>query len=79
MIDIEFSKFDFDDMAINPAILIIAKRNSGKSVITKEIMYKMNKNVDCFIVISKSEQVNPYYKHFIPDLYIYYKYDRNIL
>lgn len=66
-------------MVDDPAILIIAKRGSGKSVITREIMEKMSKTVDIFVVISNTEKVNPFYSDFVPDSYIYDEYRPSIL
>lgn len=77
--EIEFDEFSMNNMVDDPAILIVAKRGSGKSVITREIMEKMNEKINIFIVISNTEKVNPFYSKFVPDSYIYNEYKPSIL
>jgi len=61
-----------------PSILMIAKRNSGKSWIVRAIMYHF-KDIPVGLVISQSDDVNPFYYNFFPDSFIYYKYRTDII
>ena len=72
------NKFDIKTMADNCTIAIIAKRASGKSFLTREIMYHKRK-VPCAVAISRTEKLNKFYSDFIPDIYIYSEYDSTIL
>ncbi len=59
-------------------ILIIGMRASGKSVIVRDIVKKLD-NYPAKIAISKTEKLNKFYHDFIKDKYIYDNYDSNIL
>jgi hypothetical protein len=71
-------EFTLDEMVINPSIIMIAKRGSGKSWITKSIVYKYV-DIPVGIVISPTEKDNPFFIDFFPDSFIFYAYDTKIL
>jgi len=57
---------------------MIAKRASGKSYLTREIMYH-KKSIPAAIAISRTEKLNKFYSEFIPDSFIFSEYDSEIL
>jgi len=71
-------EFTLDEMVVNPSIIMIAKRGSGKSWITKAIIHKYI-DIPLGLVISPTEKDNPFFIDFFPDTYIYYGYDTKIL
>lgn len=71
-------EFRLESMCPNPAICMIAKRGSGKSWLVRDIMNHFRK-IPCGMVISKTEKMNPFYKEFFPDSYIYYEYDTDVV
>jgi len=71
-------EFSLNEMCINPSIIMIAKRGSGKSWITKAIMYKYS-DIPVGIIISPTEKDNPFFKSFFPDTFIFYKYESKVL
>ena len=71
-------KFDIKKMENHSTIAMIAKRASGKSYLTKEILYH-KRDIPSAIVISKTEKLNKFYGDFIPDLYIYDSFQTSIL
>ncbi|AYV77429.1 MAG: packaging ATPase [Dasosvirus sp.] len=75
---IPIREFKLEDMVDNPSIIMIAKRGSGKSWVTKAIMYNQS-DVPVGLVISPTEKDNPFFVDFFPDSYIYYKYDSKII
>lgn len=75
---LRFKKFNLDEMCDYATIALIAKRASGKSVLVKEIM-KRNKSIPSSIVICKTEKLNSSYGGHVPDSYIYYNFDTDIL
>jgi len=75
---LKISKFDIKSMPENVTIAMIAKRASGKSYLTKEILYH-KRDIPLTIAISKTEKLNKFYADFIPDIYIYDEYDNTIL
>jgi hypothetical protein len=71
-------EFTLDEMVINPSILMIAKRGSGKSWISKSILKSMA-DIPVGLIISPTEKDNPFFSDFFPDSYIFYKYESKIL
>lgn len=73
-----FKKFDLNDMCDHATIALIAKRASGKSWLVKEIL-KVRKDIPSSVVICKTEKLNSFYSKLIPDSYIYYNFETEIL
>lgn len=71
-------EFSLGEMCENPSILMIAKRGSGKSWVTKAILFKFHK-IPVGAIISTTEKDNPFFSEFFPDTYIYYKYESHII
>uniref|UniRef100_A0A6C0BDJ5 Uncharacterized protein n=1 Tax=viral metagenome TaxID=1070528 RepID=A0A6C0BDJ5_9ZZZZ len=72
------SEFSLDEMCEDASIILIAKRGSGKSWITRAIMHKLGYK-PFGIVISPTEKDNPFYSKFFPDSFIYHNYDTKII
>lgn len=64
-------EFTLDSMVSDPSIVMIAKRGSGKSVVTRDILYHYRK-MPGGVVIAPTDRMNSFYKYFFPDLYIHY-------
>jgi hypothetical protein len=75
---LEIKKFNISDMVDHCTIAMIAKRASGKSYLTREILYH-KRDIPTAIAISKTEKLNSFYGEFIPDSFIYYDYESDIL
>jgi len=71
-------EFELKDMCPNPSIIMIAKRGSGKSWITRAILYK-NADIPVGIIISQTEKDSPFFVDFFPDTFIFYEYDSIII
>ena len=71
-------EFTLDEMCENPSIIMIAKRGSGKSWITKSLIYKYKK-IPVGVIISPTDKDNPFFSDFFPDTFIFYKYESKIL
>jgi hypothetical protein len=67
----QIQEFKLSRMVKDPAIVIIAKRGSGKSWVTRDLAYHY-KNLPGGVVISPTDKMNPFYKKFFPDLYVHY-------
>lgn len=65
-------EFQLKNMVINPSIVMIAKRGSGKSFITRDIIYHF-RNIPGGVIIAPTDKMNSFYKFFFPDLYIHYE------
>ena len=71
-------EFKLEDMADNPAIVIIAKRGSGKSWLCRKIL-KQYASIPCGLIIARTDRMNTFYGNFFPDSYIFYEYKTSIL
>ena len=71
-------KFNINEMVDHCTIAMIAKRATGKSFLTREIMFQ-KRHITSAIAISRTEKLNSFYSEFIPDSYIYSEYDSTIL
>lgn len=75
---LQIAKFDPTNMVPNPAIVIIAKRGTGKSVMAKDLLYHLRK-MPGGVIISPTDKLNGEYKKFFPDIYIHYEITEEIL
>jgi len=75
---LQIKKFNIQEMVDHCTIAMIAKRASGKSFLTREIMF-LKRNISTAIAISRTEKLNHFYSDFIPDAYIYQEYTSDIL
>ena len=75
---LRLKKFNIKNMVDHATIAMIAKRASGKSFLTREILYH-KRSIPSTVVISKTEKLNKFYGDFIPDIYIYDTYSTAIL
>ena len=71
-------EFNLESMVQNPSILIVAKRGSGKSYITRDILHHY-RDVPGGVVISPTDKMSSFYKYFFPDLYIHYNINEMLL
>ena len=74
---LQIKRFPLDNMAEHCTIAMIAKRASGKSYLTREILSHKKKIPS--IVISRTEKLNKFYGEFCPDSYIYDNFNTEIL
>lgn len=75
---LKLSKFKIKKMVDHCTIAMIAKRATGKSYLTKEILYHKRK-LASIIVISLTEKLNKFYGDFVASSFIYDKFDTEIL
>ena len=68
-------EFKLETMVENPAIVMIAKRASGKSWVCRAIL-KHFRDIPVGIIIAPTERMAnpPFYSAFFPDSYIHYEY-----
>jgi hypothetical protein len=66
-------EFKLDKIKENshPAIVMIAKRRSGKSWVTRDVIFRF-RHIPGGVVISPTDRLSFFYKFFFPDLYIHY-------
>lgn len=75
---LRLKKFNVKEMVEHATIAMIAKRASGKSYLTREILFH-KRDIPTAVVISRTEKLNKFYGEFIPDSYIFDDFDSSIL
>lgn len=75
---INIKQFDLRSMAKNPAILMIAKRGTGKSWICKAIINNFC-DIPVGIIISPTERMNCFYGEFFPESFIHNEYTSDLI
>lgn len=75
---LKIKEFSFDDMVKNPAIVMIAKRGSGKSYICRAMLHYF-KDIPCGIIISKTERMSSFYGEFFPESFIFFEYKTTVI
>ena len=70
--------FKFEYLVDNPAMVMIAKRGSGKSWVCKALL-KYFEKVPVGVIISKTDRVDPFFSNFFPDSFIFYDYKSEII
>jgi hypothetical protein len=73
-------EFQLDSMCENPAIVMIAKRASGKSWVCRSILRHF-RDIPVGIIIAPTEKMAnpPFYSEFFPETYIHYEYRSEII
>ena len=75
---LDFKKFGINSIQNNSSICMIAKRNSGKSWLVRDIVHN-KRDIPVFIVIAPTDKLNGFYNKFVPSSFIYHEYDTEIL
>jgi hypothetical protein len=70
--------FKFDQFVIDPAVIMIAKRGSGKSWVVRALL-EFFKDIPAGIIIAPTDRMNSFYGKFFPDTYIHYEYKSEII
>ena len=73
-LNINLRKFDPSKIGDDRTCMVIGKRNTGKSVLTKEILYH-KKHIPIGLVMSQTESGNGWYRKWVPDVFVYNAFD----
>lgn len=74
----DFKKFNVSSIQDHSSICMIAKRNSGKSWLVRDIIYN-KRDIPAFVVIAPTDKLSGFYNEFIPSTFIHYEYDTHVL
>ena len=83
MSEINVQPFDFDNYVETRryfTALFTGRRNTGKSVLMKDVIYRLHKaGLERIVVFSATEGSNHYYESFVPSLFIHTGLDLDVL
>lgn len=72
-ISLKLSKFDINKINDDSVVVLIGKRNTGKSFLTKHLLYN-NRSIPVGTVISGTEGANQFYSKMVPPVFIHDEY-----
>lgn len=76
--NIAIRKFDPSTMDDRRVCMVIGKRNTGKSVLAKDLLY-FKRHIPVGMVMSGTEEGNGWYSSWVPDCFIYNEFDRDAI
>jgi hypothetical protein len=81
---LELKKFDMRSIVFKtndtkgPVIVLIGRRDTGKSFLVKDILYH-HQDIPIGVVIAGTEEGNGFYGKMVPKLFIHYEYNTSII
>ena len=76
--EIQLKKFNMGDINDDKVVVLIGKRDTGKSVLCKDILYH-HKDIPVGQVISGTEGANQFYSKMVPKLFIHEEFNNQIV
>ena len=76
--NVQLRRFNPDTMDDDKVCIFIGKRGSGKSCLVTDILYH-KRHIPVGVVMSATEEGNHHYKGFVPDLFIYNDYNKEVI
>lgn len=75
---IKIEKFDMKNLLNDATVLVLGRRRSGKSWLMRDIFYH-KRNIPMPLVFSGTEDASPFFGDFVPDSFIYSKYESDVV
>jgi len=76
--NLQLKKFDLTSIADDKVVVLIGKRETGKSFLVKDLLY-YHRNIPIGTVISGTEASNSFYGKMVPSLFIHDEYQPEII
>jgi len=76
--NLELRKFDMNEIKDDKVVVLIGKRDTGKSYLCRDILYH-HKNIPVGQVISGTEGANQFYSKIVPKLFIHDEFETDIV
>ena len=76
--NLELKKFDMSSIKDDRVVVLIGKRDTGKSFLVKDLLY-YHQNLPIGTVISATESANCFYGNIVPGLFIHDEYSPQII
>lgn len=71
-------KFDISSIANDKVVILIGKRNTGKSVLVRDLLY-YQRDIPIGTVIHPTESADPFYSQVVPGMFIHEEYTPQLL
>jgi hypothetical protein len=76
--NLNLQKFDMASISDDKVVVLIGKRDTGKSFLCKDLLY-YHKDIPVGMVISATESANRFYGNMVPSLFIHDEYNDEII
>ena len=76
--NLQLKKFNPKSIGDNRVCVFVGKRGTGKTTLVTDVLYN-KKHIPCGVVMSGTEEGNSYYQEFVPDLFVYNDYERDVV
>ena len=76
--NLELRKFDMNEIKHDKVVVLIGKRDTGKSFLCKDILFH-HKDIPVGQVISGTEGANQFYSKIVPKLFIHDEFTSDIV
>ena len=76
--EIQLRKFDMNQIKDDKVVVLIGKRDTGKSFLCKDLLYH-HRDIPCGQVISGTEAANGFYSKLVPKLFIHEEYQGSVI
>lgn len=78
MVKLKLKKFNISTIKDDKTIVLIGRRDTGKSFIIKDLLY-FHRNIPIGTVLSATESANKFYSYMVPSLFIHDEYTPQII
>ena len=75
---LHLKKFDISTIRDDKVIVLIGKRDTGKSFLVKDLLY-YHRDIPIGTVISATESSNPFYRDIVPNVFIHDEYTPGVV
>ena len=75
----DLSEFNPEEIKLDGTVVAVGKRRTGKSWVFRNLMYLMKDKIPAGIVISQTDELNKFWRQYIPKKFIYNHYEPEIL
>mgnify|MGYP001417075723 FL=1 len=72
-------EFNPEDIKLDGTVVAVGKRRTGKSWVFRDLMYRMKDKFPAGLVVSQTDELNKFWRQYIPAKYIYPTYQPEIL
>ena len=76
--NLNLRKFDMSSIDDDKVVVLIGKRDTGKSFLCKDLLY-YHQDIPVATVISATESANQFYGHMVPPIFIHDEYNEAIV
>ena len=75
----DLQEFAPEEMKLDATIVAVGKRRTGKTWVFRNIMYLFKDKFQAGLIISQTDELNKFWREYVPKKYIFNKYDPEIL